>query len=126
MLYHNQYEDNNRHEVQEQCYHAGLSCINHMTEELFAFHEGWIGYRLLNYTFSFDVNVTVFVFQELNNLNLLKERVNRSSHLTKGMVGILSSFEHRLARLEETILPVYNETGNLQRQKEGILSVRSN
>lgn len=55
--------------------------------------------------------------RELNNLNLLKERVNRSSHLTKGMVGILSSFEHRLARLEETILPVYNETGNLQRRK---------
>jgi exocyst complex protein 7 len=58
--------------------------------------------------------------RELNNLNLLKERVNRSSHLTKGMVGILSSFEHRLARLEETILPVYNETGNLQRRKENI------
>ncbi|KDR13019.1 exocyst complex component 7 isoform X1 [Zootermopsis nevadensis] len=58
--------------------------------------------------------------KELNNLNLLKERVSRSSQLTKGMVGILSSFEHRLARLEETILPVYNETGNLQRRQENI------
>jgi len=82
------------------------------------------GCGLLNYIFCFDVDVIVFVLQELNNLNLLKERVNRSSHLTKGMVGILSSFEHRLARLEETILPVYNETGNLQRRKESILSVR--
>ncbi|KAJ9587571.1 hypothetical protein L9F63_019002 [Diploptera punctata] len=58
--------------------------------------------------------------KELNNLNLLKERVSRSGQLTKGMVGILSSFEHRLARLEETILPVYNETGNLQRKQENI------
>lgn len=58
------------------------------------------------------------MFQELNNLNLLKERATKSSQLTKGMVGILNSFEHRLARLEETILPVYNETGNLQRRQE--------
>ncbi|XP_075224863.1 exocyst complex component 7 isoform X2 [Lycorma delicatula] len=36
------------------------------------------------------------------------------------MVSILSSFEHRLARLEETILPVYNETGNLQRCQQNI------
>ncbi|PSN44801.1 Exocyst complex component 7 [Blattella germanica] len=61
--------------------------------------------------------------KELNNLNLLKERVSRSSQLTKGMVGILSSFEHRLARLEETILPVYNETGNLQRKQESFYGV---
>lgn len=124
--------DNNRNEVQEPCYNAGSSCEYkpYMTEELFAFHEGWnIKWKwlwVLNYIFCFDVGVTVLVFQELNNLNLLKERVNRSSHLTKGMVGILSSFEHRLARLEETILPVYNETGNLQRRKESILSIRSN
>ncbi|KAJ1527312.1 hypothetical protein ONE63_008830 [Megalurothrips usitatus] len=58
--------------------------------------------------------------KELGNLNLLKERVNKSSNLTKGITNILSSFEHRLARLEETILPVYNETGNLQRQQENI------
>lgn len=71
-----------------------------------------------------DVDITSLMFQEQNNVNLLKEKVNRSSQLTKGMVGILSSFEHRLARLEETILPVYNETGNLQRRQESILSVR--
>ncbi|XP_046403378.1 exocyst complex component 7 [Ischnura elegans] len=58
--------------------------------------------------------------KEISNLILLKEKVDKSNHLTKGMVGILSSFEHRLARLEETILPVYNETGNLQRRQEHI------
>ncbi|XP_063240892.1 LOW QUALITY PROTEIN: uncharacterized protein LOC134541400 [Bacillus rossius redtenbacheri] len=58
--------------------------------------------------------------KELDNLNLLRERTDRSSRLTRGMVGILSSFELRLARLEETILPVYNETENLQRRQENI------
>jgi exocyst complex protein 7 len=71
----------------------------------------------------FDIDLTSVVYQEQNNVNLLKEKVNRSSQLTKGMVGILSSFEHRLARLEETILPVYNETGNLQRRQESILCI---
>lgn len=58
--------------------------------------------------------------KETTKLNELKEHVNRSSQLTKGIVGILSSFEQRLARLEETILPVYNETGNLQRSQQNI------
>lgn len=59
----------------------------------------------------------------MNNLNLLKEKVNKSNQITNGMVNILSSFEHRLARLEETILPVYNETGNLQRRQESKLQI---
>ncbi|KAK7861732.1 hypothetical protein R5R35_008704 [Gryllus longicercus] len=58
--------------------------------------------------------------KELSNLNLLKEKVNKSNQLTKNMVNILSSFEHRLARLEETILPVYHQTGNLQKRQEHI------
>ncbi|RZF38575.1 hypothetical protein LSTR_LSTR010908 [Laodelphax striatellus] len=58
--------------------------------------------------------------KEIKSLKDLKDHVDRSSQLTKGMVGILSSFEHRLARLEETILPVYNETGNLQRRQQNI------
>ncbi|XP_049801364.1 exocyst complex component 7 isoform X1 [Schistocerca nitens] len=58
--------------------------------------------------------------KELNNLNMLKELKGKSNHLTKGMINILDSFEHRLARLEETILPVYNETGNLQKRQENI------
>ncbi|XP_054285786.1 exocyst complex component 7 [Macrosteles quadrilineatus] len=57
---------------------------------------------------------------ETTKLKELKENVERSSNLTKGITGILSSFEQRLARLEETILPVYNETGNLQRSQQNI------
>lgn len=53
-------------------------------------------------------------------MNLLKETVNRSSQLTKGMCTILSSFDDRLMKLERTILPVYHETGNLQRRQENI------
>ena len=33
------------------------------------------------------------------------------------METILDSFDHRLARLEMTILPVYQQTGNLQRRQ---------
>uniref|UniRef100_T1HCJ4 Exocyst complex component 7 n=1 Tax=Rhodnius prolixus TaxID=13249 RepID=T1HCJ4_RHOPR len=58
--------------------------------------------------------------KEINKLKIIKENVNRSNQITNGMVNILSSFEHRLAKLEETILPVYNETGNLQRTQQNI------
>ncbi|KAK9502985.1 hypothetical protein O3M35_011654 [Rhynocoris fuscipes] len=58
--------------------------------------------------------------KEINKLKLMRENVNRSNQITNGMVNILSSFEHRLAKLEETILPVYNETGNLQRTQQNI------
>lgn len=37
------------------------------------------------------------------------------------MVGMLSSFEDRLARLEDTILPVYHETESLQRCQQSNL-----
>uniref|UniRef100_A0A1B6GH39 Exocyst complex component 7 n=1 Tax=Cuerna arida TaxID=1464854 RepID=A0A1B6GH39_9HEMI len=57
---------------------------------------------------------------ETAKLEELRENVERSSNLTKGITGILSLFEQRLARLEETILPVYNETGNLQRSQQNI------
>lgn len=57
---------------------------------------------------------------ETAKLEELKEHVKRSSNLTKGITGILSLFEQRLSRLESTILPVYNETGNLQRSQQNI------
>ncbi|KAK5640808.1 hypothetical protein RI129_009355 [Pyrocoelia pectoralis] len=47
--------------------------------------------------------------------NLLKERITKSTQITKGIDGILNTFEQRLSRLEDTILPVYNETENLQK-----------
>jgi len=57
---------------------------------------------------------------EKENVEWLKDRMVESEQLTNGMVEILTSFEQRLARLEETILPVYQETGNLQRRQENI------
>ncbi|KAF6203241.1 hypothetical protein GE061_003659 [Apolygus lucorum] len=58
--------------------------------------------------------------KELDKLRIIRENVSKSNQITQGMVSILSSFENRLARLEETILPVYNETENLQRRQQNI------
>lgn len=55
---------------------------------------------------------------ELAALDALKDAEQQSKKLTNGMVNILSSLEDRLARLRRTILPVYNETGNLQTQQQ--------
>ena len=57
---------------------------------------------------------------ERENLAWLKEQCVESEKLTSGMVEILESFETRLGKLEQTILPVYQETGNLQRRQENI------
>jgi len=54
------------------------------------------------------------------SLAFLQDASSRSSQLTKGMVNILTSFDERLAKLEKTILPVYNETKNLQQKQENI------
>lgn len=60
-----------------------------------------------------------FIYKkELSGLVFLQDAASRSSQLTNGMVNILTSFEERLARLEKTILPVYNETKNLQQKQE--------
>lgn len=57
---------------------------------------------------------------EIASLEALKEAEERSRKLTTSVVGILSSLEQRLATLRRTILPVYNETGNLQAQQHNI------
>ncbi|GLH06604.1 Exocyst complex component 7 [Gryllus bimaculatus] len=54
--------------------------------------------------------------REMKNLKILKEKVTRCNHLTKGMKKILSSSDNRLAHLEETIVPIYKQTGSLQNQ----------
>ncbi|CAH1108238.1 unnamed protein product [Psylliodes chrysocephalus] len=53
--------------------------------------------------------------KEQANLQLLQERLSKSAQLTEGIGNILNTFEQRLSRLEETILPVYNETETLRR-----------
>jgi len=68
----------------------------------------------------FRANANSKLQQEKDNLAWLKEQCAESERLTSGMVEILESFEVRLGKLEETILPVYQETGNLQRRQENI------
>ena len=50
----------------------------------------------------------------------LTEKIKHSSDLTSTMTNVLNSFEERLTKLEATILPVYQETENLQRRQENI------
>ncbi|XP_071966009.1 exocyst complex component 7-like [Antedon mediterranea] len=52
--------------------------------------------------------------QEQKDLAFIRENLDKSNHLTRSMVSILSSFESRLKKLEETILPVHMETVALQ------------
>ena len=58
--------------------------------------------------------------EDVTTLESLKEIEENSKKLTKGMVDILTSIEDRLATLRRTILPVYNETNNLQKQQQNI------
>lgn len=54
----------------------------------------------------------------MEKLDILKDSLSRSDIMTTNMLGILNSFENRLGKLEETIIPIYKETGNLQRRHE--------
>ncbi|XP_037093563.1 exocyst complex component 7-like [Pollicipes pollicipes] len=58
--------------------------------------------------------------KELERMEKVREVLRASDQLTQGMTGILDSFERRLASLEQTVLPVYHETGNLQRRKQNV------
>ncbi|XP_052782114.1 exocyst complex component 7-like isoform X2 [Mya arenaria] len=58
--------------------------------------------------------------KEMSNLSLLKDSLKKSNTNTENMLGILTSFETRLRKLEQTIVPVYNETENLRRRQENI------
>ncbi|KAJ8681599.1 hypothetical protein QAD02_017391 [Eretmocerus hayati] len=57
---------------------------------------------------------------EIASLEALKETEEQNKKLTNSMVAILTSLEDRLATLRHTILPVYNETANLQKQQHNI------
>lgn len=57
----------------------------------------------------------------MENLAVLQDSIQRSDLMTQNMLTILNSFENRLSKLEETINPIYQETGNLQRRHESIL-----
>ncbi|KAH9422650.1 exocyst complex component 7 [Dermatophagoides pteronyssinus] len=55
-----------------------------------------------------------------NSLARLKSLLTSSSDNCVKMVETLTKFDDRLLKLEETVQPVYKETGNLQRQQENI------
>ncbi|XP_028406524.1 exocyst complex component 7-like [Dendronephthya gigantea] len=58
--------------------------------------------------------------KEQANLSFLKESLTKSEQLTQNMLGILSSFDSRLSKLEGNILPVHRETVDLQRRQKNI------
>ncbi|XP_036408271.1 exocyst complex component 7-like isoform X3 [Megalops cyprinoides] len=58
--------------------------------------------------------------QEQETLSFIRENLEKSDQLTKGMVAILSSFESRLVQLENSIIPVHKQTENLQRLQENV------
>lgn len=58
--------------------------------------------------------------KEMNNLSLLRDALKKSNTNTENMLGILTSFETRLRKLEQTIVPVYEDTENLRRRQENI------
>ncbi|XP_025954724.1 exocyst complex component 7 isoform X11 [Dromaius novaehollandiae] len=58
--------------------------------------------------------------QEEETLSFVKESLEKSDQLTKNMVSILSSFESRLMKLENSIIPVHKQTENLQRLQENV------
>ncbi|KAM9210971.1 exocyst complex component 7 isoform 3-T3 [Dugong dugon] len=58
--------------------------------------------------------------QEEETLSFIRDSLEKSDQLTKNMVLILSSFESRLMKLENSIIPVHKQTENLQRLQENV------
>lgn len=58
--------------------------------------------------------------QESGSLSLLKGQVDKYHDLSTSMSSILTKFEQRLGKLEQTILPVYNETEYLQKRQKNL------
>ncbi|XP_039332064.1 exocyst complex component 7 isoform X8 [Saimiri boliviensis] len=58
--------------------------------------------------------------QEEETLSFIRDSLEKSDQLTNNMVSILSSFESRLMKLENSIIPVHKQTENLQRLQENV------
>lgn len=58
--------------------------------------------------------------QESGSLSQLKDHVDKFHDLSSSMSTILTKFEQRLGKLEETILPVYNQTEYLQKRQKNL------
>ena len=53
-----------------------------------------------------------------NGLAVLREAARRNEQITTNLVGILNSFENRIGRLQDTILPVYQQTESLRQKQQ--------
>lgn len=60
--------------------------------------------------------------QESGKLSQLKDHVDKFHDLSSSMSSILTKFEQRLGKLEQTILPVYNQTESLQKRQKNLQS----
>jgi len=60
------------------------------------------------------------LYREQTQLSHLQDLLARHDTTTHQMEDILSKFEGRLAKLENTITPVYTETATLQRRQENV------
>ncbi|XP_036050999.1 exocyst complex component 7 isoform X3 [Onychomys torridus] len=58
--------------------------------------------------------------KEEETLSFIRDSLEKSDQLTKNMVSILSSFESRLMKLENSIIPVHKQTETLQRLQENV------
>ncbi|XP_041492062.1 exocyst complex component 7 isoform X3 [Microtus oregoni] len=58
--------------------------------------------------------------KEEETLSFIRDSLEKSDQLTKNMVSILSSFESRLMKLENSIIPVHKQTENLQRLQDNV------
>lgn len=53
-------------------------------------------------------------------LEVLREAARRNEQVTNHIVGILNSFEDRIGRLQNTILPVYQQTESLRSKQQNL------
>lgn len=58
--------------------------------------------------------------QESGSISQLKDHVDKYHDLSNSMSAILTKFEQRLGKLEQTILPVYNQTEHLQKRQKNL------
>lgn len=58
--------------------------------------------------------------KEKNILVFLKDSLEKTDQITRNMLDILSKFEVRIHKLEDTIVPVHRETDDLQRRQANI------
>lgn len=58
--------------------------------------------------------------KEKNILAFLQESLEKTNQITGNMLDILSKFEGRIHKLEDTIVPVHRETDDLQRRQANI------